>query len=135
MKGRFKKYFTVAEANQALPLVRRIVKDILDLSHEMRSLALILGEDAEANPQLQEMLEEMKGFLKELEDVGCFYKDWNFSVGLVDFPAIVDGEEVYLCWRSDEPEIRYYHPIDQGYSARRVLPRVDATSPPPSVRS
>ncbi len=135
MEGRFKKYFTVAEANQTLPLVRRIVKDILDLSHQMRSLALILGEQAETNPQLQAMLEDMKGFLKELEDLGCFYKDWNFSIGLVDFPAIIEGEEVFLCWRSDEPEIRYYHPIDQGYAGRRMLPRVDVASPPPSVQS
>jgi hypothetical protein len=60
--------------------------------------------------------------MKELEALGCFYKDWNFDLGLVDFPALIDGEEVLLCWRSDEPEVRWYHPLDGGYSGRKPIP-------------
>lgn len=41
--------------------------------------------------------------------------------GLVDFPAVRDGEEVYLCWLVDEPEIEHWHGLDAGFSGRRRL--------------
>ena len=55
--------------------------------------------------------------------MGCYYKDWNFQIGLVDFPALVDDEVVFLCWRSDESELRYYHRLEEGFAGRRPLPR------------
>ena len=54
--------------------------------------------------------------------MGCFYKDWDFELGLVDFPALVRGELVFLCWRSDEPALRFYHRMEEGYAGRRPLP-------------
>jgi hypothetical protein len=60
--------------------------------------------------------------MEELEEIGCFYKDWNFSIGLVDFPAIINGEEVYLCWKTDEEKIIYYHRIHEGFSGRKLIP-------------
>jgi hypothetical protein len=41
---------------------------------------------------------------------------------LVDFPSIIDGEDVSLCWRSDEDSIKFYHGIDQGYASRKLIP-------------
>ena len=66
--------------------------------------------------------EEIEALMKELEDLGCFYKDWNFEIGLVDFPALIQGEEVFLCWRSDEKNIRWYHPVEEGYAGRKLIP-------------
>ena len=43
--------------------------------------------------------------------------------GLVDFPAVRDGEEIYLCWIVDEPEIEHWHELDAGFAGRRRLPR------------
>lgn len=123
MEFAFKKYFTLTEAMYILPLVKRIVGDILDLSHEIHALSLILGENDPGHPQLQEMLDQLHGYLAELEEMGCYYKDWGFSVGLVDFPAIIHGREVFLCWRSDEEEILYYHDIEAGYAGRKPIPR------------
>ena len=60
--------------------------------------------------------------LDEFEQLGCFYKDWNFEFGLVDFPAIIDGEEVFLCWKSDEETLGWYHPVEEGFSARKAIP-------------
>ena len=54
--------------------------------------------------------------------MGCFFKDWNFSIGLVDFPTVIDGETVFLCWRSDEGQLGWYHRIEEGYQGRRPLP-------------
>jgi len=60
--------------------------------------------------------------MSELEEIGCYFKDWNFSIGLVDFPSVINGEEVLLCWRSDEDDIKYFHRIEDGYSARQLIP-------------
>jgi len=40
----------------------------------------------------------------------------------VDFPSVINGEEVLLCWRSDEDDIKYFHRIEDGYSARQLIP-------------
>jgi hypothetical protein len=111
----FTRYFTPKEATSALPLVRQIVEDILETARGMHDLD---ESEEELRADLQSELEQ---HLAELEDIGCYYKDWNFSVGLVDFPAIVEGEIVFLCWRSDEPELAWYHPIEEGYRGRRPL--------------
>ena len=117
------KHFTPSEAKRTLPLVKRIVKDILDTSKEMRLLADDLGGEIKDNPVIGKMADDVHSFIEEIEEIGCHFKDWNFTIGLVDFPAIIDGQEVFLCWRSDEDEIRYYHGIDAGYSGRKLIPK------------
>ena len=115
----FKRLFTQREAESTLPLVKQIVADVLETARKIREA----GEDDDELPRLQSELEEN---VQELEGMGCFFKDWNFTVGLVDFPAEIDGETVFLCWRSDETELAWYHTIDEGYQGRRPLPK---TSP------
>jgi len=112
----FKRLFTQQEAESALPLVRQIVADVLETARKIRELE----ENDSELPRLQAELEEN---IQELEGMGCFFKDWNFSVGLVDFPAVIDGETVFLCWRSDENELAWYHPIEEGYQGRKPLPK------------
>jgi hypothetical protein len=43
--------------------------------------------------------------------------------GLIDFPAVIDGQEVYLCWELDEERIGFWHELDTGYGGRQALPR------------
>lgn len=117
-----KKIFTPEEAKNTLPLVKKIVKDILDLSHEINGLTTMAGENAAEHPQISEKVSSLKSYFLELENLGCYYKDWGFSIGLVDFPAMIDGELVFLCWRSDEDDIEYYHGIAAGYAGRKKLP-------------
>jgi hypothetical protein len=57
----------------------------------------------------------------ELAGAGIVLRD--LDRGLVDFPAIRDGEEVYLCWLVDEPEIEHWHELDAGFAGRRRLAR------------
>jgi hypothetical protein len=116
------KYFTPEEAENTLPLVRQIVRDILHTAREMRLLAEDIEEKVEENPVIQQMAENINGYMKELEEIGCLYKDWDFTIGLVDFPAIINGKEVYLCWRSDEDNILFYHDTDKGFSERKLIP-------------
>ncbi len=121
-KYQFEKHFTPAEASRTLPLVKRIVKDILDTAHQIHSLQQMTG-DPGAHPQVQALEDQLRGFFEELESLGCFYKDWNYNIGLVDFPAIINDREVFLCWRSDEPELRFYHRIEDGYRGRQPIPK------------
>ncbi len=114
--------FTPGEATQTLPLVRHIVGDILQTGVLIRERAAALGSNAEKDPALVRAMEQLEELFEELEALGCAYRDWNFSLGLVDFPSVIDGKEVLLCWRSDEPELRYYHELDAGYAGRRPIP-------------
>ncbi len=116
------KYFTPTEANRTLPLVRKIVKDILDYSQELKTITDTIGGNVDGNSIANNLISDIKGFMRELEEIGCSYKHWNFSVGLVDFPAMIDNEEVYLCWKSDEDSIQYYHGINEGFRGRKLIP-------------
>jgi len=119
--GMFKKIFTIPEANKQLPYVKKIVGEILEKGSKLRKL-LAANQSNEVSPQCQALGEKIEDLMAELEDLGCFYKDWNFEIGLVDFPVIIEGEETLLCWRSDEPEILWYHGMEDGYAGRRPLP-------------
>lgn len=113
--------FTPAEADKTLPLVKRIVADILSRGKELREAAK-LEDRTEAGDRIARLEGEIHEYLQELEQIGCSYKDWNFEVGLVDFPAVIEGESVLLCWRSDEPRVAWYHPEAGGYAMRAPIP-------------
>jgi hypothetical protein len=127
--------FTIAEANAALPLVRAIVSDLAGLSREVierrRRLSLLLEGRAvdsddlyrEELTQIGEELEKdsrrLRGYVEELRDLGV--EPTSGPEGLVDFPAVVDGRKVYLCWKLGESEVRYWHETDAGFRERRPL--------------
>ncbi len=117
----FKKYFTPKEANKRLPYVKKIVGEILEKGKALRRL-LQENPSSDVSAQADTLQDEMEFLMRELEDLGCFYKDWNFEIGLVDFPALIDGQEVLLCVRSDEPEILWYHGLEDGFAGRRPIP-------------
>jgi hypothetical protein len=116
------KYFTPAEANRTLPLVKKIVRDILNDVYMLKTLSESLGGNVENNSEFKQLTININGYMGELEEIGCSYKDWNFDIGLVDFPSVINGEEVLLCWRSDENEIRFYHGINDGFAGRKLIP-------------
>ncbi len=116
------KHFTPSEATQMLPLVRRIVEDILTEGNELRELVKQAENKVQGNPEFEWRVKQINGYFAELEELGCYYKDWNFTIGLVDFPAIIEGEEVLLCWRSDEENLQYYHGIEDGFGGRKRIP-------------
>ena len=115
------KIFTPLQANNTLPLVRRIVSDILKAGRQIREVSLS-AEDDQTQKQLDALMDQLDELFEEIESLGCSYKDWNFSVGLVDFPAMVGGKEVLLCWKSDEDSVEYYHEPEAGFAGRKPLP-------------
>jgi len=116
------KYFTPGEAKKTLPLVKRIVQDILAEAKEFRLIIESREQVDTTDPEIKDRLQKIDAYIQELSEIGCYYKDWNFSLGLVDFPAIIDGKEVFLCWRSDEESIMYYHDLESGFAGRKLIP-------------
>ncbi|MCH7964745.1 MAG: DUF2203 domain-containing protein [Bacteroidetes bacterium] len=117
------KYFTPAEARKTLPLVKKIVRDILDTSKEMQLIAEEIGNNAEGDDRIKKMASDVDEFMTELEEIGCYFKDWNFRIGLVDFPGLIEGREVFFCWKSDEEDIEFYHELEEGFTGRKPIPR------------
>jgi len=130
-----KRFFTVAEANNTLPLVRAIVQDITTLAHELRErherLTRLRPNDRfrlsdaheeelqQVRAELQRGQEKMEEYVRELAQLGVELKD--YFTGLVDFPSLMNGRLVYLCWRLGEPEVAYWHELDAGFAGRQKL--------------
>jgi hypothetical protein len=74
---------------------------------------------AEKRMEHQSLAEIMKTNLEKILSTGCLIKD--LDIGLLDFPAVINNEEVYLCWKLGEDRIRYYHRQNEGYAGRKPL--------------
>ena len=127
------KLFDLDEANAVVPLlealVARLQRGALDLQEEMTRLAAEIGvavgdlsaEDlVRQRPAARVLIEELDGIVREIEASGAHLKD--VQLGLVDFPAEREGEIVYLCWQSGEPEVAFWHRTDEGFAGRQPLP-------------
>jgi hypothetical protein len=124
--------FTVEQANRTLPLVRKIVEDVVQQHKRWRDAILELDLVAStARPddprdraeqierQAQGLAREIDGYQRELEALGIQLKDRR--LGLVDFPSEMAGRSVLLCWRLGEPDVRYWHDVDAGFAGRQPL--------------
>lgn len=127
MSPEHERHYTVEEANAALPRVKELLE-------ALRSARALLG-DREAREALAEAAPGngggdpgrtvSRGFLAlreamlELQEREIVLRDVNR--GLVDFPWLRDGQEVYLCWEEDEAEIGFWHGPDAGFAGRRPL--------------
>lgn len=129
-----RKYYTVEEANKALPLVRAIVSDIvreygvveelrqrLSTIHRDRKKAindLYNEEIAQFEAELESKESALGTYLDELAKLGVELKGTD---GLCDFYSLKDGREVYLCWRLGEPEVAHWHELNAGFAGRQPL--------------
>jgi len=122
-KGR--KYFTLSEANRALAYVSKIVDEVSDCykhAVDIREQADHECGDATQNQlqdQYEKVMDRLNDLLDELHQVGVELKD--FEKGLLDFPAMHQGREIYLCWRSGEPSVGAWHELEAGYAGRQDI--------------
>jgi hypothetical protein len=79
---------------------------------------------AEQRIEHKNLVETIKAAIERIHSTGCLIKD--LEAGLLDFPAIINNEEVYLCWKLGEDRIRFYHRQDEGFSGRKPLDPNDA---------
>lgn len=125
------RFFSLEEAQRTLPLVRRIVDDIMEQYAELEPLVERLGtltvadRRGERGRELGEAVDRQKArldeLLAELHELGCRFK--GFREGLVDWYSYYAGRPVFLCWKVGEPEIGWWHQIDAGFPGRQpILP-------------
>jgi len=67
--------------------------------------------------------------VERIQETGCLVKD--LDMGLLDFPSLIDGEEVYLCWKLGEAHIAFWHGIDEGFAGRKPLDEAGSNQTPP----
>ncbi len=126
--GKFQKYYTLDEARSLLPKLREIFREahqsrdkFKEVDEELGRMLQSTNADLGGEPvtdMLTELL-QMNVQMQRLQDMGIQIKD--FDRGLVDFPHIHDGREVFLCWELEEEDIEFWHDIDTGYSDRQRL--------------
>jgi hypothetical protein len=130
------RHFTPEEANALLEQVRPIAESLVShrraftvaAARRARLASRISGNGGDFDPQepreLDEQLEReaqaVASAVEELQGLGVLVKD--LDRGLVDFPALRDGEEVLLCWQVGEDEIAFWHGVEEGFAGRKPLP-------------
>jgi hypothetical protein len=92
----------------------------------LRSGGLLVSYDKTARVRIERnrLTESIQSGLEQIHSTGCVVKD--IEIGLLDFPARINGEEVYLCWKLGEDRIRFYHRQDEGFSGRKPIDPRDA---------
>ena len=122
--------FTLAQADRTLPLVSRVVADVVR-THD-RAMALQAAIEAarqtaaDAGPlhaQLDRTMDQLQDYVAELADVGCELKDYR--IGLVDFIGRHQGRDVCLCWKLGEPRVGHWHETTVGYAGRKPVSILD----------
>jgi hypothetical protein len=124
--------FTVEEANRTLPLVSRIVDDLVRehqrWEDKVREFELAtVGSTPDHPDAIAELLQmealrlakDIEGYIAELNDLGVICK--SMDTGLVDFRGQIDGREVFYCWKLGEPSVMYWHEVDAGFVGRQLL--------------
>lgn len=120
--------FTLAEANRLLPqlqehltAVKQAKAILIRTKDEIKkaSAKAHYGGGSFAGPHYISALEEISEHLQAVQELGVHVKD--LDMGLCDFPHLLNGQVVYLCWKLGEDEIQWWHEINSGYAGRRPL--------------
>jgi hypothetical protein len=130
------RYFTTEEASELLPAVRQLAERMVRHRRKLtralerqERLRAVIGsngggirpqEAAEVQARVERAAEGIARCIEAIHELGALVKD--VDRGLVDFPALRDGEEVLLCWQLGEEEIRYWHGVEEGFAGRKELP-------------
>ena len=130
------KMFTLQEAERLVPTVKEWLQRAIESKSAVEAVERklqavserinLLG-GSEINPaailELKRTkdgaLRTLRGVIGQIEASGCLVKD--LDIGLVDFPALLGNEEVYLCWKLGEDSIDYWHRVEEGFAGRKPV--------------
>jgi hypothetical protein len=132
------KRFTLTEAESLLPEVDKLIREAVFLKDQYQQAEQALHEFAQrvamqggVKVDREFVLgkrvdrdrhgERLKAVVEKIHEYGCVIKD--LDTGLVDFPTLFRGQEVYLCWKMGEPAIRFWHGTDEGFAGRKPIDR------------
>jgi len=133
--------FTLTEAERTRRELEPILIEAMDCRRKMADLdenlsrlanrimlmgGLVVPYEKTAKLRLERdhLADAIKTALQRIEATGCVVKD--LEAGLLDFPALINNEEVYLCWRLGEDRIRFWHRQDEGFAGRKLIDPRDA---------
>jgi len=135
------KLFSLREAERLRAQLEPVLIEAIELRRKLEELDEKLGKLAERIQRTGGMMvayedaaklriernsteESIREALEKIHSTGCIVKD--LEVGLLDFPARIAGEDVYLCWKLGEDRIRFYHRQDEGFAGRKPIDPRDA---------
>lgn len=127
MPRRFQKHYKIEEARALLPQIRLWLKEIQEHRARLQQIDSRLGQIIESgadaggesvNLQIK-LLAGLQRLLREFEGREIQIKD--LERGLIDFPTIIGGQEVFFCWEQDDEDIEFWHDLDSGYAGRERI--------------
>ena len=130
------KRFTLEEAQRLLPDVERLLRTAIDAKTKYQEAERAIQETNErimlmggvlldrdrmvdAKHRREEAAAALRSAIEHVQELGCLVKD--LDIGLVDFPTLFRGTEVYLCWKFGEPEIAFWHAVSDGFRGRKPI--------------
>jgi hypothetical protein len=130
------RFFTLQQAEQVLPDVAAAIREAISLKAEYekseverqtfsRRIAVQGGVRVdrahllEQKNRRQEVAAALEQAIEKVHEFGCLVKD--LDIGLIDFPTLFQGKEVYMCWKLGEPGIQFWHGVDEGFRGRKPI--------------
>jgi len=126
------RHFTIEEANALIPRLEMLMADAQRAALTLRAAMQDVPTDGDElhdtrttkdvlrlRPDLADDVHRLEWAVAEIEALGCQFK--GLDLGLVDFPALIDGTTVLLCWQYGEKQIAFWHRSDEGFAKRRPL--------------
>src|SRR6266536_1180610 len=130
------KRFTLSEAQGLIPEVDRLLRDALEAKSDYQDAEQVIQEFSEhvmmmggvvvdrhrareARTRRNEAAPRLRSGIEAVLETGCLVKD--LDIGLVDFPTLFRGVEVYLCWKLGESGIGFWHGVDEGFRGRKPI--------------
>ena len=124
---RFRTHYTRDAARALLPSVRKWLKRLVELRPELEQREKRLATLSSPGKDLGGAV--VNGWVRNLADIKSVLLEFHqreiqikdLDRGLIDFPAILDDKEVFLCWEQDEEDIEFWHDLDSGYGGREKI--------------
>ena len=130
------RYFTLEEAEKLLPEVESSIREAMFLKSEFAEadqmfrssvsrVSMLGGVDLNRTAILEQRARRevsamrLKEVMGRIEAIGCLVKD--LDIGLIDFPTLFRGSEVYLCWKLGEQHISFWHKVEDGFKGRQAI--------------
>ena len=130
------KRFTLVEAQSLIPQLDRLLRDAVEAKSEYQSAERVIQEftervmmmggiavnrdkAVESRSRRDAAAAQLRAAIEQVQELGCVIKDLH--IGLIDFPTLFRGVEVYLCWKLGESGIAFWHAVDEGFSGRKAI--------------
>lgn len=120
------RYFTPHEANALVAEVSKHLGHASELGKRLRQIVTTLSEGKPSEHEREQLTRDAERLRAEITErieaiqkLGAEVK--GVDSGLVDFPALRNGEQVYLCWRLGETKIEWWHPLETGFAGRQRI--------------